>query len=84
MPTYLFEARDNGYGGCKRTYFYCNHSLTQDLVNQFITENFAGANRLGSHFSHLKNGASPHGYIISVLTGQHKVDDVFQNITGNY
>lgn len=81
---YLFEAHDNGYGGCIRTYFFSNHPLTQDLVSQFIRENFTGASRMGSSFHHLRDGAATHGYELIELKGQHKVEGVLQNITGNY
>ncbi len=82
--TYLFEAYDNGYGGCDRTYFTSDSELTQHLVNLCIKSVNHAAGRIGSNFKDLVEGALLKNIHIEKLNGQHRVDGVFENIQGNY
>jgi hypothetical protein len=82
---YLFEAHDNGYGiNCDRTYFSSDKPLTQELVDELIKNTNPIAGRVGSNFEDLVEGAAWKLITIRPLKGQHKVENTFHNIIGNY
>ena len=82
--TYLFEDHDNGYGGCVRTYIESDLALNQDLVNEYIRSANGLCGRVGSSVNDLIKGAEKYSVTIKSLKGQHKVDGILENITGNY
>jgi hypothetical protein len=82
--TYLFEERDNGYGGCKHIYFSCNKEITQEMAERFIKLVNIAPGRTGSTFKDFQAGAKQEGISIDELHGQHRVDGVLKNIMGNY